>query len=87
VTIEAPRRSLMAAVRRQAFDELLLGHFAKVTLHGVRNLGFLPVVTRFGDAGGAQTGREVDEYLADYQRRPAAIDETLETIDALAADL
>ena len=85
VTIETPRQSLMTAVREQIFDDLLLGHFAKVTLHGLKNLGFLPVITRYADAGGVEKESDVDEYLADYRERTAvAIDEqTVAAVEAL----
>ncbi len=73
LTFEAPRNSLTAAVRCEAFDDLLLGHFVKTTLHGLESLApaFIPTVTRFADHGRAETDAEVREHLADYRRRAA----------------
>jgi hypothetical protein len=34
ITFEAPRKSLLEAVRWEIFDDLLIGNFTKTTLHG-----------------------------------------------------
>ena len=75
ITLEAPRRSLMSAVRYEVFDDLLIGNFAKVTLHGAWNgprplyPEFTPYVAKYADNGRAKTRRELDEYIASYRRR------------------
>jgi hypothetical protein len=71
LTFESPRTSLVTAIRRELFDDLLLGNFAKITVHGVDGLAptLVPSVTRFADLGRAETDAEVEEYLADYRRR------------------
>jgi hypothetical protein len=71
VTLDAPRTSLMAAVRGEMLDDLLLGHFAKITLHGLASLApsFIPDVTRFADWGRAEQADELAAYHEDYHRR------------------
>ena len=64
----------MAAVRNEVFDDLLIGNFAKVTLHGAwgpRPLypDFTPYVAKYADNGRARTRPELDEYLPSYRRR------------------
>jgi len=71
LTFEAPRTSLLTAVRRELFDDLLLGNFTKITLHGIEGLAptLIPSLTRFADLGRAETEAGMEEYLADYRRR------------------
>jgi hypothetical protein len=70
ITFEAPRGSLMAAVRNEIFDDLLIGNFMKATLHG--KLGslypdFTPYVAKYGDNGRAFTRKELHDYFASYR--------------------
>jgi hypothetical protein len=75
LTLEAPRHSLMTAVGYQVFDDLLIGNFAKVTLHGPWNRAMplypdvTPWVAKYGDNGGARTREELALYFAEYRRR------------------
>ena len=78
ITFEVPRASLMTAVEYQVFDDILIGNFAKTTLHGgwsgkrgtaalYPDLG--PYWTKFGDNGGARTATELRDYLWAYRER------------------
>lgn len=71
ITFEAPRNSLMAAIRWEIFDDLLIGNFMKTTLHGDVSLhpDFTPVVAKWADNGRAQTREAVAEYMRAYRRR------------------
>ena len=71
LTFEAPRASLMTAVRCEVFDDLLLGNFVKTTLHGgVRSVypDFAPYVAKYGDNGRAFTESQLHDYFAAYRR-------------------
>lgn len=73
VTFEAPRGSLMNAVRWEIFDDLLIGNFMKTTLHGSwpasdLHPDFTPFV-RFADNGRARTLPELKAYFAAYRSR------------------
>jgi len=74
ITLTAPRHSLVAAVRTARLDELLLSHFARVTLHGLAGVtpALVPTVSRWGDFAGVRSAAEVDAYLANYRTRAAA---------------
>jgi hypothetical protein len=74
ITFEAPRNSLMTAVRYEVFDDLLIGNFMKTTLHGDFGEGrlypdFSPYVAKYADNGRARTRNELAAYFADYRRR------------------
>lgn len=72
VTFETPRASLMAAVGYEIFDDLLIGNYARTTLHGVKTLyepNFNFVVAKYADNGRAQTREEVQAYLRTYAQR------------------
>jgi hypothetical protein len=74
VTFDVPRASLVAAVRYQVFDDLLIGNFMKTTLHGPwpgEKLfpDFTPYVTKYADNGGARSAGELERYFAEYRRR------------------
>ena len=69
ITFEAPRTSLMSAVRNEIFDDLLIGNFVKTTLHGgVRSLypDFTPYVAKYGDNGRAFCNAQLSQYFAAY---------------------
>ena len=73
VTFEAPRHSLMTAVRYEIFDDLLIGNFMKTTLHGSwpasdLHPDFTPYV-RYADNGRARTLDELKAYFAAYRQR------------------
>ena len=70
ITFEAPRNSLMNAVRYEIFDDLLIGNFVKTILHGdVRSLypDFTPYVAKYGDNGRAFSVSELDDYFHAYR--------------------
>jgi hypothetical protein len=70
-TFEVPRASLMTAVKYRVFDDLLIGNFMKVTLHGGTDLypDFSPYVAKYGDNGGARTRGELEDYFKIYRDR------------------
>lgn len=74
VTFEAPRKSLMTAIRYRFFDDMLIGNFMKTTLHG--NWGerrlypdFTPYVAKYGDNGMARSEKELRTYMSAYRQR------------------
>ncbi len=74
ITFEVPRGSLLAAIRFQVFDDLLIGNFMRTTLHGDLAPGglypdFSPFVGKYADNGRARSRAEVDRYFAAYRRR------------------
>jgi len=77
ITFETPRASLMTVIEWEIFDDIMIGNFTKTTLHGpwprpapfAVYPDFNPFVTKYGDNGGARTRRELEAYLAEYQRR------------------
>ncbi len=74
VTFEAPRNSLMTAIRYEVFDDLLIANFMKTTLHGDWGPSrlypdFTPYVAKYADNGRAKTADELDDYLKAYRRR------------------
>lgn len=76
ITFEAPRNSLMTAVRCEIFDDLLIANFARTTLHGaVGSLypDFTPYVTKYGDNGRAFSSGELREYFRTYRREYGAL--------------
>jgi len=77
LTFEVPRNSLMTAVQYEIFDDLLIGNFMKVTLHGGWGPDrlypdFSPWVAKYGDNGRAHTLKELREYHWSYFRRDPA---------------
>ena len=74
IVFEAPRRSLMRAVRFEAFDDLLIGNFMKTTLIGNWPQShlypeFTPYVTKYADNGLAKTSEELKLYFQEYRHR------------------
>ena len=72
LTFEAPRHSLMTAIRNGVFDDLLIGNYMRTTLHGAtRRLypHFTPYVAKYADNGGARSKQELRAYMAEYRRR------------------
>jgi len=62
---------------RMIFDDLLIGNFIKVTLHGEWGPGrlypdFSPFVAKYGDNGRAHTLKELREFHWSYFRRAPA---------------
>jgi hypothetical protein len=71
ITFEAPRGSLMCAIRNEIFDDLLIGNFMKTTLHGgPRSLypDFAPYVPKYGDNGRAFSEAQLHDYFAAYRK-------------------
>jgi hypothetical protein len=74
IVFEAPRASLMSAIRNEVFDDLLGGNFIKTTLTGKWPASrlypfFAPVVGKYADNGRAFTIEDVDAYFHHYRSR------------------
>lgn len=71
ISLEAPRNSFMTCVEHQIFDDLLIGNYMKVTLHGTESLypDFSPYVAKYGDNGQARSRRELRRYFLHYLLR------------------
>jgi hypothetical protein len=78
LTFEAPRYSLVEAVKMEVFDDILISNFTKLTLHG--NWGtslapnvlypyFTPWVVRYADNGRVRTNAALEDYFEQYRRR------------------
>ena len=71
ISLQAPRNALMSAVEYEIFDDLLIGNFVKVTLHGgLKSLypDFTPYVAKYGDNGRAHSATELRQYFRAYAR-------------------
>lgn len=74
VTFEAPRGSLMMAIKFKIFDDMLIGNFMNTTLHGKWGSGglypdFTPYVAKYADNGRAASNAELKDYMANYRKR------------------
>lgn len=77
LTLNVPRHSLMEAVRWRIFDDLLIGNFARCTLHGpwaANGTAALypdwnPFLTKYADNGGARSADELRRYFRTYLER------------------
>ena len=74
VTFEAPRNSLMTAIRYEVFDDMLIANFMKTTLHGDWGPSrlypdFSPYVAKYADNGLAKTREELATYFKAYRDR------------------
>jgi hypothetical protein len=75
---EAPRHSLMQAIRYECFDDLLIGNFMKTCLIGPwPNTGlypeFSPYVAKYADNGQAKSVDELRHYFLQYRRRVGTV--------------
>jgi len=78
LTFETPRASLLSCIEWRVFDDLLIGNFARTTLHGdwfgKRGTAalyphFTPFIGKYADNGDARTPEELRRYFAEYRRR------------------
>lgn len=78
ITFETPRASLMTSIRYEIFDDVLIGNFARTTLHGdwggrrgtdALYPDFGPFLTKYGDNGRARSAAELRDYFREYRRR------------------
>ena len=74
LTFEVPRGSLTTALKYEIFDDLLIGNFMRVVLHGKWGPNglypdFTPYVAKYADNGRAKTLAELREYHRKYYRR------------------
>ena len=69
IKIEAPRNSLVFAIKNNIFDDILIGNFAKFELINVPSLhpDFTPYVTKYGDNGNARSEEELKQYFDYYK--------------------
>lgn len=78
VTFEAPRQSLMTAIRYEIFDDMLIGNFMKTTLHGVWPASQLhhnltPYLCKYSDNGRAKTKEQLSAYFREYEKRSGEV--------------
>lgn len=78
MTFEAPRGSLVEAIKLEVFDDVLISNFLKLTLHGdwgtslapnVLYKHFTPWVVRYADNARVRSNTALSEYFANYRRR------------------
>ena len=66
-----PRASLMKAIRREIFDDLLIGNFMKTQLFNCMDLyspDFTMAVTKYSDNGGVKAEEELRKYFNYYNK-------------------
>lgn len=78
IVFEVPRASLMAAIRHEVFDDLLIGNFMKTTLIGKwpgsrLHPFFTPVVAKYADNAHAYSAADLDSYFHAYRARASRI--------------
>jgi len=74
---EVPKTSLMKAIRREIFDDLLIGNFMKTTLINGISLydpDFTFATAKYSDNGGVKTTDELKDYFAYYSSHRSNID-------------
>jgi len=74
ILFEVPRASLIAAIKNQVFDDLLIGNFMKTTLIGSwpgsrLHPWFTPVVAKYADNGHAYSTQDLESYFHAYRSR------------------
>lgn len=74
ITFEVPRNSLMTCIQYEIFDDLLIGNFMKVTLHGKWTNSrlypdFNPYLCKYADNGRAKSEEELKQYFEFYRKR------------------
>ncbi len=74
IVFEAPRRSLMRAIRWETFDDLLIGNFMKTQMVGAWPASrlypdFTPYTSKYSDNGLAKTEEELRKYFREYRQR------------------
>lgn len=72
ITFEVPRTSLLMAIKYEIFDDLLIGNFAKTTLHNIESLynpNFNLFLTKIADNGRARSLKEIEIYFNAYKSR------------------
>jgi hypothetical protein len=75
ITFDVPRGSLLSAIRYRVWDDLMIGNFMKVTLHGPWRAqqplypDITPYLAKYGDNGGAYARGELRSYFAEYRKR------------------
>lgn len=89
MTFEAPRGSLVDAVKMEVFDDVLISNYLKLTLHGnwgtalapnVLYQHFTPWVVRYADNGRVRTHAALADYFEHYRRR-APVDYLLHRLE------
>ncbi len=73
IYFECPRSSLITAIKYEIFDDMLIGNFMKTTLVNTRSLYpyFTPIVTKYGDNGGAKSLEDLTDYFNYYKMNSA----------------
>ena len=69
IKFEVPRNSLLKAIRREIFDDLLIGNFMRTHLTNCKSLydpDFTLTSTKYSDNGGIKSQEELKEYFAYY---------------------
>ncbi len=69
IEFNAPRNSLIYAVKNSIFDDILIGNFMKIKLINVPSLypDFTPYVSKYGDNGTARSKSELKKYFDYYK--------------------
>ena len=74
---EVPRKSLIRAIKREIFDDLLIGNFMKTTITGANNLyfpDFTLSVSKYSDNGGVKLSGQLKDYFAFYRSNRSLAD-------------
>ena len=69
ILFEAPRKSLMMSIKKEIFDDMLIGNFMKTTIINKKSLYpyFSPFVAKYSDNGNASSIKEIKKYFDYYK--------------------
>ena len=71
IIFQVPRNSLIAAIRYEIFDDLLIGNIMKTTLIEFDHLHpeFTPYITKYADNAYAKTTQQLQDYFSYYHKQ------------------
>jgi len=77
IKFSVPKTSLLRAIRREIFDDLLIGNFMKTQIINARSLynpDFNFAVTKYSDNGRAKTSNQLKQYFNYYNHSRSRVD-------------
>ena len=69
ILFEAPKKSLILSIKKEIFDDMLIGNFMKTTIINKKSLypNFTPYVAKYADNGNANSIKEINKYFDYYK--------------------
>lgn len=90
IQFEVPKNSLIKAIRREIFDDLIIGNYMKTKLKNARSLydpDFNYTVTKYSDNGRVKTIDQLQDYFAYYNHNRSTEDSLLKSFLSLRRKL